>query len=241
MATTSRFGLHYQSLTDAPDGAALGGSLAADVDAWLCRWYPVDNAAARTALTNVPEGFGVRQRDDGSLWIYTDLATWAQWTTGGTGGGDGPTSAGIGLLVGEWSASTAQTFTTSGTEYPVAFANENRALAGVTKAAKGVGHKFTCNAGTYWAAGSVRFAAGAVGSRFIGLRTNDDNTQYWTAQAQGGTAAHTCQFAGPLVLGATTDIYVVASQSSGGALATQATSGSQNPSAYVKFSLTRVG
>lgn len=240
MATTPRFGLHYQSLTDSPDGAAMGALLAEDVEACLFRWYPVDNAAARTALTSVPEGFAVRQRDDGSLWIYTDLGTWAQWTTGGTGG-DGPTSAGIGLLVGEWSASSAQTFTTSGTEYPVAFGNENIALSGVTKAAKGVGHKFTCTAGTYWASASVRFAAGAVGSRFIGLRTNDDNTQYWTAQAQGGTAAHTCQFAGPVVLSSTTDIYVVASQSSGGALATQPTSVSQNPSAYVKFALTRVG
>jgi hypothetical protein len=241
MATTSRFGLHYQALTDAPDGAALGGTLAADVDAWLCRWYPVDNAAARAAITSPPEGFGVRQRDDGSLWIYTDLGTWAQWTTGTGGGGGGGTSAGIGLLVGEWSATSAQTFTTSGTEYPVAFATENRALSGVTKATKGVGHKFTCTAGTYWCSASVRFAAGSAGSRFIGLRTDDDNTQYWTAQAQGGPAAHTGQFSGPVVLGSTTSIYVVASQSSGGSLATQPTSGSQNPSGYVKFSLTRVG
>lgn len=240
MATTSRFSLHYQSLTDSPDGAALGGLLAEDVDGWLCRWYPVANAAARTALTNVPEGFGVRQRDDGSLWVYTDLATWAQWTTGGSSS-DGPTSAGIGLLVGEWSASSTQAFSTSGTEYPVAFGNENTALSGVTRSTKGAGHKFTCTAGTYWAAGSVRFAAGSAGSRFVGLRTDNDNTQYWTAQAQGGPAAHTAQFAGPVVLGSTTAIYVVAAQSSGGSLSTQPTSGSQNPSAYVKFSLTRVG
>ena len=241
MATTSRFGLHYQTLTDSPDGAALGATLAADVDAWLCRWYPVANAAERTAISSPPEGFGVRQRDDGSLWIYTDLGTWAQWTTGTGGGGGGGTSAGIGLLVGEWSASSTQSFGTSGSEYPVAFAIENRALSGVTRATKGVGHKFTCNAGTYWCSASVRFAAGSAGSRFIGLRTDDDNTQYWTAQGQGGPAAHTAQFAGPLVLSSTTAIYVVAAQSSGGSLATQPTSGSQNPSAYVKFSLTRVG
>jgi hypothetical protein len=239
MATTSRFGLHYQALTDAPDGAALGATLAADVDAWLCRWYPVANAADRAAITSPPEGFGVRQRDDGSLWIYTDLGTWAQVYTGGGGGGGGGggTSSGIGLLVGEWSASATQSFGTSGQEYPVAFATENRALSGVTKATKGVGHKFTCNAGTYWCSASVRFASGSAGSRFIGLRTDDDNTQYWTAQAP----THTAQFAGPVVLSSTTAIYVVASQSSGGSLSTQPTSSSQTPSGYVKFSLTRVG
>lgn len=234
--TGGLFSLRYQTLADAPDGAGLGQNLATDTAGWLARAYPVLNAAARTALT-VTEGFLCRQRDDGTVWVYTDLASWAQIGGGGSGG----SGSGIGALEGEWSASATQTFGTSSTEYAVAFGNEGHALAGVTRSAKGAGHKFSCTAGTYWASANVRFAAGATGSRFIGLRTEDDNTQYWSTSNDGGPSAATRQFAGPVVLGSTTAIYVVASQSSGGSLATQPTSGSQNPSGYVKFSLTRLG
>ena len=82
MATTPRFGLHYQTLTDAPDGPALGGLLAQDVDTWLARAYPVADTAARTALSgSVLAGFTVLQQDDGSVWTWTG-STWAGGSTG---------------------------------------------------------------------------------------------------------------------------------------------------------------
>lgn len=235
MATTSRFALHYQALTDTPDGAGLGQALATDVDGWLARDYPVANATARTSLTGVPEGFRVRQQDDGSGWVYTNSATWQQiYAAGGSG-----SVAGL-LGIGFWSASSVQSFATA-TETPVAFGNEDQALSGVTRNAKGAGHSFTVTAGSYIARASVRWASGTAGSRFLGLRENADVIQYASDQGDGGPNASTRQFAVPLVLPSTTTIYVVGSQSSGGSLNTQPTSGSQNPSGYVQFSLMRLG
>ena len=86
MATTPRFGLHYQALTDAPDGAALGGLLAADVDAWLCRAYPVADATARAALSGLGTGFTVLQQDDNTAWVWSG-STWVELTGSTLGGG----------------------------------------------------------------------------------------------------------------------------------------------------------
>jgi hypothetical protein len=110
----------------------------------------------------------------------------------------------------------------------------------VTRSTKGVGHKFHLTAGTYLVDTNVRFAAGSSGSRFLGLRTADDVSQYATAQNDGGPAAANRQFAKVITLNSAADLYLVASQSSGGSLATQATS-SQAPSGYVQITFTRLG
>lgn len=238
MGSTTRFGLHYLGLSDAPDIAGATELLAEDTDGWLCRAYPVANAAARTAISSPPEGFLVRQRDDGSVWVRTDLGAWSQinGSGGGVVGGGSSGSASYGA----WSATSVQTIPTgSSTITPLALGNEDLALAGVTRSSKGAGHKFTCVAGTYLATATVRFAAGAEGSRFISLRAADDSAQYWSDQ-DSGSAVTTRTFTGPVLLGATTDLYVAVSQSSGSGLATVPTS-SVTPSGFVKFSLLRLG
>ena len=230
MAET-RWGLYYQTPQDAPHGPNLGKLLAEDVDERLWRAYTVANAAARQALTGLGTSFWCHQQDDDSVWLWTGSA-WKQFVEAGAG-------AGAALPYGQWSATAVQTFGTSGQEYPVAFGVEDVPLSGVTRSTKGVGHEFSVPAGVWLPAVTVRFASGAEGSRFIGLRKTDDTAQYGSDQNDGGPAAATRNICQPLVLSATTSIYVVAAQSSGGSLATQ-TTGSQSPTGYVRFSLTRL-
>jgi len=236
MAVTPRFALPYQTENDAPDGPDLGEGLATALDVLLSRALPVANAAARIALTPY-EGMLVAQNDDFSGWIYL-VGAWRQVffpSLGGGGGGGGGTS----LDVAAYSNSANQTFGTSGTEYPVAFPQGNDS-ASVVRSTRGVGHKFTVQPGTYHVDTNVRFGAGAAGSRFIGLRTSDDVIQFATAQNDGGPAAANRNFAKVITLASAADLYLVASQSSGGSLSTQATS-TQNPSGYVQITFARLG
>ena len=233
MATTPRFGFHYLTSGDPPDLAGATEDLATDAESWSARAYPVANAAARTALSGVGEGFLARQRDDGSVWVYTDLATWAQ--VGGSGGGG---SGGTSLDVAAYSASAVQTLANA-TDTPIAFGVGSNS-ASVTRSTKGVGHKFTCAPGAYLVDACVRFDNGDPGSRFIGLRKADDSIQYISAQNDGGPNNATRTFAKCVVLTTSTDLYVAGSQSSGASLPTKPT-GVPNPSGYVSITLTRLG
>jgi hypothetical protein len=235
MATKGLHGFHYLTLNDAPDLAGATEALATDGDAWATRAYPVANAAARVALGAVGEGFLVRQRDDGSVWIYTDLGTWAQI---GAVRAAGEAAAPAGRSSRPTPPRAAQTLANA-TDTPIAFGVGSDSSS-VVRSTKGVGHKFTCVAGTYLVAACVRFASGDAGSRFLGLRKSDDSVQYISAQNDGGPNAATRTFAQVVVLGASADLYVAGSQSSGGSLATQPT-GTPSPSGYVSLTITRLG
>jgi hypothetical protein len=236
MALTANYGLPYQTENDLPDGPDLGEGLATSLDVLISYARPVANAAARVALATYP-GLIVAQLDDFSGWIYLSGA-WRQiWSIalgGGSGGGSGAT-----VDVASYSNVASQTFGQSGTEYPVAFPTGVDA-AGVVRSTKGQGHKFTVPIGVWLIDCSVRFGAGDKGSRFIGLRTADDISQFISAQNDGGPAAATRTFAKVVALNSAQDLYLVASQSSGGSLATQATS-TQAPSGYVQITFTRLG
>jgi hypothetical protein len=239
MPLTANYGLPYQTENDPPDGPDLGEGLATSLDALLSKAVVVANSAARVALSGsaLYSGLIVAQADDFSGWIYL-VGAWRQiWSIALGGGGGGGT--GSSLDVAAYSNSSSQTFGSSGTEYPVSFPQGSDS-ASVTRSTKGVGHKFHLSAGTYLVDSNVRFAAGSQGSRFIGLRTADDVSQYATAQNDGGPAAANRQFAKVITLNSAADLYLVASQSSGGSLATQATS-SQAPSGYVQITFTRLG
>jgi hypothetical protein len=241
MALTTNYALPYQTENDQPDGPDLGEGLATSLDVLLSKARVVANAAARIAVAGsaLYDGLIVAQLDDFSGWIYLSGA-WRQiWSVslGGGGGGGGGTGSPLGVAA--YSNSASQTFGTSGTEYPVSFPQGSDS-AGVVRSTKGVGHKFSVPIGTWLIDSNVRFAAGDKGSRFIGLRTADDVSQYATAQNDGGPAAANRTFAKVIVLNSAADLYLVASQSSGGALATQATS-SQAPSGYVQITFTRLG
>jgi len=216
MATTPRFGLHYQALTDSPDGAALGGLLAGDVDGWLCRKFPVADAAARLALSGLGTGFMVIQDDDDSEWTWNGSA-W-QAVSSGTGGGGG----GSGLFIeGQYRATANQTIP-NGTDTVIGFGTTETVSTSVTRATSGAGHKFTLtNTATYAITAVVRFAAGAAGSRFIELRDSAQTTGYVCDGDQGGPAAATRHFSLTKAFTAGTELVVIGAQSSGGALSTE--------------------
>lgn len=238
MANTLNFGIPYQTGNDAPDGPDLGQGLATALDVLLSKALVVPSAAARLALSGgaLYSGLIVAQSDDFSGWIYL-VGSWRQiWSpTLGGGGGGGGTS----LDIAGYSATAAQSFASSGSEYPVAFGNGTDSSS-VTRSTKGQGHKFTLAPGAYHVDASVRFAAGPAGSRFIGLRTADDISQIITAQNDGGPAAATRGFAKVFALASAADLYLVASQSSGGSLSTSPLS-TQAPSGYVQITFTRLG
>jgi hypothetical protein len=240
MALTPNYALPYPTENDSPDGPDLGEGLASSLDVLISKARVVANSAARIALSGsaLYEGLIVAQADDFTGWIYL-VGAWRGPVFSIALGGGGGGGTGSSLDVASYSNSANQTFGTSGSEYPVAFPQGSDSSS-VVRSTKGVGHKFHALAGPYLIDSNVRFGAGSAGSRFIGLRTADDVSQYATAQNDGGPAAANRTFAKVIVLNSAADLYLVASQSSGGSLATQATS-TQAPSGYVQITFTRLG
>jgi hypothetical protein len=236
MATTPRFGLHYQTLTDAPDGAALGALLAEDVDTWLGRAYPVADAAARTALSGLSAGFLALQLDDDSLWQWNG-STWTD-RSGSSGGGGG--SSAFAYIDGQYRAASNQTLSNNA-DTVLAFATTETSSPVVTRATSGVGHKFTLSqTGLYCVTATVRFAAGAAGSRFIELRNAAQNTRYVAAGDEGGPSAATRTFSITRGFSAGQDFVVTATQSSGGNLSTQY-QGTSITDGFVRLNISQIG
>lgn len=219
MGTTGRFGLHYQGLSDAPDGAGLGQVLAEDVEGWLSRAYPVADAAARTSLTGVGQGFLVFQDSDDTFWGWNGSA-WVGFGDG-TGGGGGGGGGGGTFVEGQYRATANQSIPNN-TDTIVGFGTTETASASVTRATSGSGHKFTlANTATYAITAVVRFTAGTAGSRFIELRNSAQTTGYISSGGQGGPAADTRTFSLTKQFTAGDEIVVVAAQASGATLDTQ--------------------
>jgi len=232
MATTSRFGLHYQTQTDAPDGPGLGQTLATDVDGWLSRAYPVADANARTALSGIGEGFLVFQRDNDSVWVFTDASAWLQIGAGGGGGGTG--------VEGQWRAGANQTLPNA-TDTVLAFGTTETTSAVVTRATSGSGHKFTlANTAFYAITATVRFAAGAAGSRFIELRNSAQNTRFVACGNDGGPSAATRTFSITKSFPAGQELLVSATQSSGGSLSTDY-QGTSITDGFVRLTIVQLG
>jgi hypothetical protein len=236
MATTPRFGLHYQTLTDAPDGAALGGLLAGDVDAWLARAYPVADANARVALSGQAVGFFTFQQDDDSLWVW-DGSSWD--AVGGSTGGGGGSSA-FSYTDGQYRASANQDLTNAH-DTVLGFGTTETASAVVTRATSGTGHKFTLTqTGLYAITATVRFAAGAAGNRFIELRNSAQNARYVSSGGQGGPGADTRTFSITRGFSSGQDFVVTATQSSGGSLTTDY-QGTSITDGFVRLNITKIG
>jgi hypothetical protein len=235
MATTSRFGLHYQALSDAPDGAALGALLAGDVDNWLCRAYPVADAAARTALSGISAGFVVLQQDDDTSWVWSG-STWVE-IAGSSGGGGG---GGTGFIDGQYRASANQNLSNN-TDTVLGFGTTETSSTAVTRATSGSGHRFTLGStGIYAVSATVRFASGAGGSRFIELRNSAQNARYVSSGVTVGSGAATLNFAVTRAFTAGQDLVVIAAQTSGGTLATQY-QGTSITDGFVRLNITYLG
>lgn len=232
--TGGLFELRYQTLADAPDGAGLGENLAGDTAGWLSRAYPVADATARAALTPTGSGFLVFQDSDDTFWGWNGSA-WIGFGDGTGGGGGGGT-----FVEGQYRATANQSIPNT-TDTVVAFGTTETASGVVTRATSGSGHKFTlANTATYAITAVVRFAAGTAGSRFIELRNSAQTTGYVSSGNDGGPAAATRNFSITKQFTAGTELVVVASQSSGGALSTdyQGTS----PTVYrVRLTIVQLG
>ena len=169
MGSTSRFGLSYPELTDAPNGPAQMQELASDVDGWLCRAY---RCTSTSRPSGVPNDFLIRESDTGNVLIWTGSA-WSQVTgtvTGGGGGGGGGTSL-IATISATYAATSAQSIP-SGADTVVAFGVEQQADPAVTRSTSGAGHKFTLAQTRLWViTATVRYAQNAVGGRTFDLQT----------------------------------------------------------------------
>lgn len=238
MATTPRFGLHYQTLTDAPDGAALGGLLAEDVDALLARAYPAANAAARTGLSGIGAGFIVLQQDDESGWMWTG-SSWLALGGSSTDSGGGGGSGGAVGVEGQWRAAANQSLPNN-TDTVLAFGTTETASVLVTRATSGSGHKFTLSEdATYAITATVRFIPGAAGSRFIELRNSTQDARFVSDGDQGGPAAATRSFSITKRFLAGQELVVAAAQASGGTLTTQY-QGSSITDGFVRLTICKV-
>ena len=231
MPSTSRFGLRSPAATDVPNVPQDIGFLAADVDGWLSRAFRCTSA---TRPSSPPDDFIVRETDTGDVLIWTG-SVWE--VIGGSGGGGGGAA-----VVGRWRASGAQTLSTSGTDYVVAFGTVDQASAVVTRSTQGAGHKFALGeTSEYTIQAHVRFAAGTAGSRFLGLRNAAGTVEYWSDQGDGGPSAATRQFSYTDVFAAGSELVVVAAQASGGSLATVPTAVTPSGAPYVRLVIVQHG
>lgn len=169
---TTRFGLHYPELTDAPNGPAQIQQLAGDTDGLLYRAFPCTDTT-RPTLTTGDRGFladvgdlGTLERWDGSAWKVIANTT----STGSGGGGTGGGTTTIGTVGATYAASAAQAISNS-TDVVVAFGVAQATDSAVTRNTSGGGHSFTLNQTRLWTvSATLRFAQNATGGRTFELR-----------------------------------------------------------------------
>lgn len=164
MGSTSRFGLHYPDLTDAPNGPAQLQQLAADAETWLCRAFPCTSS---TKPSGVAEGFTIDVTDAGTLEVWRSGA-WAVVGAGSSGGGGG--SGAVGTVSATYAGASAQAISTA-SDVVVAFPTAQTTDTAVSRATSGAGHSFTLGQTRLWTvSATVRFAAATGGGRTFELR-----------------------------------------------------------------------
>lgn len=231
MATTPRFALRYSGLNEAPNAEQLGQFLATDVESWLSRAFPCLSSARPTGVS---QGFLIFETDTGLVQIWNGSA-WAQVGTGGGGGGGG----GFVGVEGQWKASGNQNIP-DGADTVVAFGTTETTSGVVTRATSGSGHKFVlAESGTYAITAVVRFQSGTAASRFIELRDAAQSTGYVSAGDTGGPGAVTRHFSLTKRFSAAQELIVIAAQSSGATLATDAV-GSVPPVPRVRLTIVKI-
>lgn len=167
MGSTSRFGLAYPALTDAPHGPAQIQALAEDVEGWLARAF---RCTSSTRPSSPPNDFIIRESDTGNVYIWTGTA-WSQinGAAGGGGGGGGTTT--IATISATYAATSTQSIP-SGVDTVVAFGVEQTGDPTVTRSTSGAGHRFTLAQTRLWiVTATVRFAQNPTGGRRFDLTT----------------------------------------------------------------------
>ncbi|GEL17700.1 hypothetical protein [Pseudonocardia asaccharolytica] len=214
MGSTTRFGLRYPGLGDAPNGPQLAQQLAEDTEGWLARAYPCTSS---TRPTGVGEGFLIREADTGSVLIYTG-ADWVAVGGSGGGGGGGGSSA-----YASYAATAAQSIP-SGADTVVAFGVETAAHALVTRSTQGSGHKFTLGQSGLWAITAVARFVAASSERTFELFTGGGATLA-KAGGPGPGLPFTTTLSATRQLSAGTTVRLEAWQDSGGSLALEPNGG----------------
>lgn len=167
MGTTSRFGLRYPELTDAPNGPAQVQQLAQDSDGWFSRLW---RCTSSTRPTGVPNDFMVRESDTGNVMIWTGSA-WALVSGAVSSGGGGGSAPAVGTVSATYAATAAQSIA-AGADVPVAFGVAQVSHADVTRSTLGVGHQFTLGQSRLWIiTATLRFAQNPTGGRTFELRS----------------------------------------------------------------------
>ena len=168
MGSTSRFGLQYPDLTDAPNGPAQMQVLAVGVDGWLGRAF---RCTSSTRPSGVPNDFLIRESDTGNVLIWSG-SQWEQVNgaaSGGGGGGGGTTT--VATVSATYAATNAQSIPAA-QDVVVAFGVEQVADPLVTRSTSGAGHRFTLAQTRLWTISStVRFAQNATGGRTVEIVT----------------------------------------------------------------------
>jgi len=218
LGATTRFGLRFPELTDAPNGPAQLGTVASDVDTWLSRAY---RCTSSTRPTGVPDDFIIRESDTGDMYVWTGSA-WAQ-ITGAVSGGGGSGSA-IGTVSTTYTATSAQPIPNNA-DTTVAFGVDAVTNSAVTKSTSGAGHKFTLTQTRLWVVtATVRFVENGTGGRMVELKAGST-----TLAKMGFDSSATNPFTGNVScarrLASGTQITVAAWQNSGGSLALEPSSG----------------
>lgn len=161
MGTTTRFGLRYPTLTEAPNVPLDMQELATDVDGWLARALPCLSTARPASPA---QGLLIFETDTGLLMIWDGDSWNAIVTPAAGGGGGGGTTAHA-----QFSAAAAQSVATG--NVACAFGTTDTASTAVTRATSGAGHQFTLNTSSIWAiSATARYAStSATGERYAGI------------------------------------------------------------------------
>lgn len=172
MPATTRLGLRYPALTDAPNGPQALQQLAEDTESWVNRAFP---CASTTRPASPTQGMMIYETDTGEVRIWTGSA-WEQ--VNGTSGDTGSGGAQTVVADAQYSASGTQTIPSS-TSTPVAFGAAQATTPYIERAVRGVGHQFRLTIGGLWAVTTtVRYATNnQPGERYAGIYSTADPTE----------------------------------------------------------------
>jgi hypothetical protein len=219
LGATTRFGLRFPELTDAPNGPAQLQTLAGDADTWLSRVY---RCTSSTRPTGVPDDFLIRESDTGNMYVWTGSA-WSQIAPVVSGGGGGGSV--LGTVSATYTATSSQPIPNN-TDTTVAFGVDAVTTSEVTRSTSGAGHKFTLNQTRLWAVtATVRFTENGVGGRAVDIRTGSSTLLAKAGSQSSATNPYTVSLSCVRRLTSGTQISVVAWQNSGGSLALDSNSG----------------
>lgn len=153
MPTTSRLGLRYPALTDAPNGPQALQQLAEDAEGWHNRAFPCTSTSRPASPA---QGMIIYETDTGEWRGWTGVA-WELIGSDPAGGGGG--GAATVVADAQYAANSTQSITNNVSRV-VAFGAEQAASDYVVRTPRSVGHEFELTIGGLWhISATLRFAA----------------------------------------------------------------------------------